>query len=172
MVVLAAAGVVGLGVVGVAVPAVAGVGPLGTASAATASPGPGNGSGNRNGMGMGMGYGPRMAGRGMNADGSGAGTAQGGRLGVADLAAKGTLTAEQQSTLAAMAQEEKLAHDLYAAFGARYDAVIFDRIAGSETHHLTIVRMLLDRYGLADPTVEQTDIDDLCAAQNGLTAPE
>ena len=213
MVVLVAAGAVGLGVVAVAVPAVAGVGPLGTASAATASPGPGNGSGNgngnRNGMGMGMGSGPGMAGRGVNADGSGAGMAQGGCLGVGDLAAQGTLTAEQQSTLAAMAQEEKLAHDLHAAFGDRYDAVIFDRIAGSETQHLTIVRVLLDRYGLADPTaglvagrfsdpavqstydrllaegqadlaaalrvgqtVEQTDIDDLRAAQNGLTAPD
>lgn len=28
---------------------------------------------------------------------------------------------------------EKLAHDLYVAFGDRYDAVVFDRIAGSET---------------------------------------
>jgi hypothetical protein len=145
----------------------------------------------------------------LNADGSGAGTAQGGRLGVCYLADKGTLTAEQQSTLAAMAQEEKLAHDLYVAFGDRYDAGIFDRVAGSETQHLTIVRALLDRYGLADPTagaadgrfsdpavqatydrllaegqadlaaalrvgqtVEQTDIDDLRAAQNGLTAPD
>jgi hypothetical protein len=203
IVVLAAAGAVGLGVVAVAVPAIAGVGPLGNWSAATAGPGTGNGNG------MGMGYGPGMAGRGMNADGSGAGAAQGGRLGVGDLAAKGTLTAQQQSTLAAMAQEEKLAHDLYVAFGDRYDAVIFDRIAGSETQHLTIVRVLLDRYGLADPTagmavgrfsdpavqatydrllavgqadlaaalrvgqtVEQTDIDDLRAAQNGLTAPD
>jgi hypothetical protein len=209
MVVLAAAGAVGLGVVAVAVPGVAGVGPFGTVNAATASPGPGNGSGNgnRNGMGTGMDYRPGMAGRGMNADG--AGTAQAGCL-LSELAAKGTLTAEQQSTLAAMAQEEKLAHDLYVAFGDRYDAaVIFNRIAGSETQHLTIVRALLDRYGLADPTVglaagrftdpavqatydrllaegqadlaaalrvgqtvEQADIDDLRAAQNGLTAPD
>ncbi len=95
---------------------------------------------------------PDRAGRGMNADGNGQGMAQGRCIGVGDLAAKGTLTAEQHSTLAAMAQEEKLAHDLYVAFGDRYDAAIFDRIAGSETQHLTIVRALLDRYGLADPT--------------------
>jgi hypothetical protein len=158
-------------------------------------------------MGMVVSDGAGMAGRGMNADGIG--TAHGGRLGVGDLAAQGTWTAEQQSTLAAMAQEEKLAHDLYVALGDRYDAAIFDRIAGSETQHLAIVRTLLDRYGLADPTagaadgrfsdpavqatydrllaegqadlaaalrvgqaVEQTDIDDLRAAQNGLTAPD
>lgn len=151
IVVLAAAGAVGLGVVAVAVPAVAGGGAQRTASVATASPGTGPGNGN------GMGGRPGMAGRGTNADGSGAGTAQGGRLGVCDLAAKGTLTAEQQSTLAAMAQEEKLARDLYVAFSDRYDAGIFDRIAGSETQHLTIVRALLDRYGLADPTAGVTD---------------
>jgi hypothetical protein len=213
MVVLAATGAVGLGVVAVAVPAVAGVGPLGAVRAAAVSQGPGDGSGNGNrngnGMGMGMGMGmdaddgPGMSGRGPYAGGNGAGCL------VGDLAAMGTLTAEQQSTLVAMAQEEKLAHDLYVAFSDRYDAVIFDRIAMSETQHLTVVRMLLDRYGLADPTagvaggqfgdpavqatydrllaegrsdvaaalrvgqtVEQTDIDDLRAAQNGLTAPD
>ena len=66
--------------------------------------------------------------------------------------AKGTLTTRQQSTLAAMAQEEKVAHDLYAAFAGRHDAVTFDRIAAAETQHLTAVRTLLQRYGLPDPT--------------------
>ncbi|MGE5827114.1 MAG: DUF2202 domain-containing protein, partial [Micromonosporaceae bacterium] len=75
-----------------------------------------------------------------------------GCLGRGNLPAKGTLTEQQKTTLAAMAQEEKLAHDLYTAFGATYDAVVFDRIAASETQHLSVVRMLLDRYGLADPT--------------------
>jgi hypothetical protein len=119
------------------------------------------------------------------------------------------LTEQQKTTLTAMAQEEKLAHDLYTAFAAKYDAVVFDRIAASETQHLTAVRTLLDRYGLADPTVgkaagqfsdpavqatydrllaqgqaseaaalqvgqtvEKTDIDDLRAAQDGLTAAD
>jgi hypothetical protein len=203
IVVLAATGAVGVGVVAVAAPAVAGGGPRATTSVATASPGTGPGNGN------GMGGGPGLVGRGTNADGSGAGTAQGSLLCVGDLAAKGTLTAEQQSTLAAMAQEEKLAHDLYVALGDRYGAAIFDRIAGSEARHLTVVRALLDRYGLADPTagvadgrfsdpavqatydrllaegradlaaalrvgqtVEQTQVDDLRGAQNGLTAPD
>lgn len=49
------------------------------------------------------------------------------------LPAKGVLTAHQQSTLVAMAQEEKLAHDLYVAFAARYDAAVFDRVAAAET---------------------------------------
>ncbi|MBC9717453.1 DUF2202 domain-containing protein [Streptomyces sp. TRM66268-LWL] len=71
----------------------------------------------------------------------------------AALAAQGTLTAAQKATLAGMAEEEKLAHDLYAAFAERYDARVFERIAVAETHHLAAVRTLLDRYGVVDPTV-------------------
>jgi hypothetical protein len=153
--------------------------------------GPGNGMGAGSGVRVGL-------------------TARDGRCaGSAVTAAQGTLTEQQKTTLAAMAQEEKLAHDLYAAFADRYPAVVFDRIAAAETQHLTAVRALLARYGLADPTagtpagqfsdpavqashdkllaqgqanqaaalqvgqtVEQTDIADLKAALNGLTAPD
>jgi hypothetical protein len=96
--------------------------------------------------GMGMGAG----GMGMGAGGMGT-AAHDGSCG-AVTAAKGTLTEQQKTTLAAMAQEEKLAHDLYSAFADRYPALAFDRIARSETQHLAAVRTLLDRYGLADPT--------------------
>jgi hypothetical protein len=64
----------------------------------------------------------------------------------------GTLSAEQKGTLAAMAEEEKLAGDLYQAFAARYPDVVFDRIAAAEDQHLDAVRTLLTRYGVADPT--------------------
>lgn len=64
----------------------------------------------------------------------------------------GTLTADQKATLAKIAEDEKLARDLYAKFAARYDAWIFDRIGTSETHHLDAVRGLMDTYGVADPT--------------------
>jgi hypothetical protein len=140
--------------------------------------------------------------------GIGAGARDGTCQGLANVPS-GTLTEPQKATLAAMAQEEKLAHDLYVAFGAKYPAVIFDRIAAAETQHLTVVRTLLSRYGLADPTanmvagkfsdpavqatydrllkqgsadvaaalkvgqeVERTDIADLRAALEGLTAPD
>ena len=122
---------------------------------------------------------------------------------------KGQLTAEQRSTLAVTAETEKMAHDLYAAFGDKYQVPVFDRIAASETRHLDAARALLDRYGLSDPTVdraagsfasdgvqatydrllaeglksqdaalnvgqrvERTDIADLRAALEGLTAPD
>ena len=64
----------------------------------------------------------------------------------------GSLTESQRSALAANAEEEKLAHDLYAEFADRYDAAIFDRIAASETTHLDAVRKLMTGYEVTDPT--------------------
>ena len=205
--VLVVAGALGLGGLALAAPAVAGANLFGS-PAAVASGGPGWGD-DDTGMGMnGSGMNRGGNGAGMGA-GMGTGVRDGGCLDPANLPEKGTLTEQQSTTLMAMAQEEKLAHDLYAKFGATYDAVVFDRIAASETQHLTVVRMLLDRYGLADPTagrpagqfsdpavqatydrllaqglaneaaalqvgqtVEKTDIDDLRAAQDGLTAAD
>jgi hypothetical protein len=151
--VLVAAGALGLGGVAVAAPALAGMGPFTDQPVASATPGPGwSGGGMGNGYGMGnrygMGSGYGMGGPGM----MGAGAGDGACLGPAITAAKGTLSEQQKTTLAAMAQEEKLAHELYTAFAGRYDAVVFDRIAASETRHLTVVRTLLSRYGVADPT--------------------
>jgi hypothetical protein len=138
-----AAGVIGVGAVSVLSPAWAGAGPSGPAATATA---PGFGMyGSGNGMGM---HGGNGAGMG---SGTSAGMGAGGCL-LSTNVASGTLTAAQKTTLAAMAEEEKLAHDLYQSFGDKYDAVVFDRIAAAETRHLAAVRTLLDRYGIADPT--------------------
>ena len=151
------------------------------------------------------GYGPGSGGRNTSQNG-GYGPGDGGCLLTAP---SGTLTAAQRSTLQANAQEEKLAHDLYTEFAARYDDPVFDRIAASETRHLEAFRTLLARYGITDPTagqaaasfsdptvkatydrllaegltgepaalgvgrtVETTDIADLRAAAEGLTAPD
>jgi hypothetical protein len=179
-IVLAAAGALGLGGIAVAAPALAGAGPFGNRPVAMSEPGPGWRGG---GMGMGSGY------------GMGHGTCPGPAI----TAVRGTLTEQQKATLAAMAQDEKLARDLYTAFAAKYDAVVFDRIAAAETRHLTAVRTLVTRYGIADPTagkpaaydtllaqgstslqaalqvgvtVEQTTIADLTKALDGLTAPD
>ena len=155
--------------------------------------------------GPGDGYGPGSGGRSTSQNG-GYGPGNGGCL--LDTPS-GTLTAAQRSTLQANAQEEKLAHDLYTEFAARYDDPVFDRIAASETRHLEAFRTLLARYGITDPTagqaagsfsdptvkatydrllaegltgepaalgvgrtVETTDIADLRAAAEGLTAPD
>ena len=100
-----------------------------------------NGGANGSGSAPGMGYG-----RG-NGGGPGAG------MMAQDAVAQGTLTADQKTTLATMADEEKMAHDLYVALAARYpDLTQFARVAASETRHLTAVRSMLERYGIADPT--------------------
>lgn len=140
--ILVAAGAVGLGGLAVAAPAIAGGGPFGQPTVAASDAGPGWGGGAGMGMGRGGGMGPGMG--IMARDGSCGG--------LAVTEAQGTLTEQQKTTLAAMAQEEKLAHDLYAAFAGSYPAAVFDRIAASETQHLSAVRTLLDRYGLTDPT--------------------
>ncbi|MGV8967563.1 MAG: DUF2202 domain-containing protein [Cellulomonas sp.] len=85
-----------------------------------------------------QGGGGAMMGTGVNAD-------------LTDVAS-GSLTDAQRSALAAIAEEEKVAHDLYVAFADSYSARSFDRIATAETQHLTEVRIVLDRYDITDPT--------------------
>lgn len=151
--VLVATGALGLGGLAIAAPALAGANPFGQPTVAASGPGPGWRGGDGAGAAMNRGTGTG-SGVGM---GSGVGTMarDGSCLDPAVTAAKGTLTDQQKSTLAAIAQEEKLAHDLYVAFAGRYDVTVFDRIAAAETQHLTTVRTLLDRYGLADPTADK-----------------
>ncbi|MEV4346499.1 DUF2202 domain-containing protein [Actinoplanes sp. NPDC049596] len=185
---LVAAGALGLGGLAVAAPALAGVGPFGPGPSSTAPAG-------SSAPGRGFGY------------GMGSGFADGTCMGQGVTAQQGTVTDAQETTLASMAQEEKLAHDLYAAFATRYDAAVFDHVAVAENQHLTAVRTLLQRYAVTDPTanqpagtftdpavqatydkllaqgnqslsgalaagqqVEDTDIADLKAALNALTA--
>jgi hypothetical protein len=131
---LVTAGALGLGGLAVAAPALAGVGPFGPRPSSTATANP-----SAPGMGIGIGIGYHD------------GTCTG--LGIT--AQQGTLTDAQKATLASMAQEEKLAHDLYAAFAARYDAAVFDHIAAAESQHLAAVNTLSQRYGVSDPTANQ-----------------
>lgn len=143
---IAAAGL--LAIVATATPALAyqngsgtctGTGPTATGTGPAASSGFGPG------MGAGMGRGQGM----------GAGMGQASRVGANQYTSlpSGTLTTAQETALIGMADEEKLAHDLYVALAARYPALTqFARIAQSETQHLTTMRLMLDRYDLADPT--------------------
>jgi hypothetical protein len=137
--ILATSGALALGGVAVAAPALAGHGPFSSPTVAAAQPVSGWNSGWNNGNGPGSGAG----------NGAGTGARDGSCLSTVP---SGTLSEQQKATLAAMAQEEKLAHDLYATFADKYDAAVFDRIARAETQHQAAVRNLLERYGLADPT--------------------
>ncbi|HSO70550.1 MAG TPA: DUF2202 domain-containing protein, partial [Arachnia sp.] len=75
-------------------------------------------------------------------------------FGGASLASADTSAPDQaeQSSLAFSRQEEKMAHDLYTALGAKYESAVWDRIANSEQRHFDAVGRLLDQFDVADPT--------------------
>ncbi|MBN2416040.1 DUF2202 domain-containing protein [bacterium] len=60
---------------------------------------------------------------------------------------------EEASGLIFMRQEEKLAGDVYTALFGQWELQVFSNIAASEDAHTNAVRVLLDRYELADPVV-------------------
>ena len=127
----------------------------GTAAAGTATPGTGTGTCPLTGTSMTMPAGDRLgngAGNGLG-NGLGRGPGNGGQSSGLLAVGAGTLTSTQRATLASMAEEEKLAHDVYVTLGGTFsDLPQFDRIARAESQHLTTMRALLDRYGIADPT--------------------
>lgn len=143
---LAISGILAAGITVLAVsaaPAIAAGGPAspngtGTCTSTGTAQGPMNGAGGGRGNGQGM----QGQGNGQGMQGQGAITA-----------VSGTLTASQRATLVAMAEEEKLAHDVYVALAAKYPATVqFARIANAEATHLTSIQTLLARYGIDDPT--------------------
>lgn len=75
-------------------------------------------------------------------------------VGVGLLAAAPASAADRETVemLTFMVQEEKMARDLYLEFADEYGVRQFSNIARSEQKHMDAVRVLLDRYGIADPT--------------------
>lgn len=128
----------------------AGPGTCAATGSTCTSAGSGAGYGARNGTGMAgrqapvAGSGPMARGR---ATGAGPAASSTTALG------SGTLSSASRATVAAMAEEEKLAHDVYTALAARYpDDPRFSRIAAAETRHLTAMRRVMTAYGITDPT--------------------
>lgn len=62
-----------------------------------------------------------------------------------------TLSSSEAQGLAMMREEERLAHDVYAASATLWGTPIFSNIASSEATHTAAVLALLERYGLPDP---------------------
>ena len=58
---------------------------------------------------------------------------------------------ETTTMLQGMASEEKLAHDVYTTLGDRYPTSVFDRIASSESQHVSALQQLMTLRGIADP---------------------
>ncbi len=55
-----------------------------------------------------------------------------------------------------MREEEKLARDVYLTFADLYSLNVFGNIASSEQRHTDAVLVLLERYGIEDPVVDDT----------------
>jgi hypothetical protein len=63
----------------------------------------------------------------------------------------GVLDSVQRATLSVVAERCKIAHDLLAEFADRFEAFPAQLVT-PRTQELAAVRLLLDRYGMADPT--------------------
>lgn len=68
------------------------------------------------------------------------------------------LDAKEIQDLNFMREEEKLAHDVYQVFSAKYRDRTFANIQRSEKKHFFAMGTLLDRYGLEDPAVSQSGV--------------
>jgi len=66
----------------------------------------------------------------------------------------GILTDEQRSEVLFMANEEKLAHDVYIAMAELYDVPVFERIAWSENQHQTAVDHIMEKYEIVGSPLE------------------
>lgn len=67
-----------------------------------------------------------------------------------------TLSREEIADLQFMREEEKLAHDVYAALYAKWKLPTFQNISQSETTHTNTIRSLLQRYQINDPVDGQS----------------
>jgi hypothetical protein len=66
----------------------------------------------------------------------------------------GVLTGGQRETLRALTERSKLAHDLVVAFADRY-AAFPAQLTDAPERQLSAMRVLLTRYGVADPTARR-----------------
>lgn len=62
------------------------------------------------------------------------------------------LSENEAASLMYMREEEKLAHDVYVTLYQQWGLPLFNNIANSEATHTSALEVLLDRYGIADPT--------------------
>ncbi|MDZ4169232.1 MAG: DUF2202 domain-containing protein [Coriobacteriia bacterium] len=60
--------------------------------------------------------------------------------------------AQLAADLSFMREEEKLAHDVYTALYEKWGARVFTNIAASEQRHTDTIALLLERYGVDDPS--------------------
>ena len=63
-----------------------------------------------------------------------------------------SLSEQERSDLTLMREEERMARDLYRQFHDAWQVQIFDNISTSEQRHYDTVGVLLEQYGVSDPS--------------------
>lgn len=113
--------------------------------------GQGNGMGNQYGMGNGNGQGNGQGNRGGHGGGF-----NGGMASLLLSLPVETLSADEETGLVYMREEEKLARDVYLTLYNTWNTPIFHNIARSEQRHMDGIKVLLDKYNLQDPMTVDT----------------
>lgn len=65
------------------------------------------------------------------------------------------LTSEEKEWILYMAEEEKLARDVYLDYYDKWGSQVFSNIADSEQTHMNSMALLIERYGLDNPVTEE-----------------
>lgn len=83
------------------------------------------------------------------------------------------LTSEEESWILYMAEEEKLARDVYLDYYDIWGSRVFSNIASSEQTHMDSMALLIDRYGLENLVTSERGVftnPDLQTVYDNLTA--
>ncbi len=66
------------------------------------------------------------------------------------------ISSAEKAGLLKMREEEKLARDVYKFLGDTWSLRVFNNIVRAEQQHMTIVKVVLDKYKIADPVQDNT----------------
>jgi len=69
-----------------------------------------------------------------------------------------SITDAEIKDLVFMREEEKLARDTYLVLGEEWGLTIFSNIAESEQKHMDALEQLIDKFGLTDPVLDESDV--------------
>ena len=64
------------------------------------------------------------------------------------------LSTAERDALIRIREDEKLARDVYTTLGEKWNLPIFDNIARAEQHHMELTALLVTRYEIKDPVVD------------------
>lgn len=67
------------------------------------------------------------------------------------------VTEGEKTTILHMREEEKMARDIYLTLNEKWNQQVFSNISGSETYHMSQIKVLIDKFKLEDPVAKNDD---------------